>query len=117
MLSGGADSVCLLDVALPLGARVSALHGTYGLRRPRAPGAPRNGAAPRPPRAPATRSHARTHARALCLGRPRVARGLVQPRPALRTLANPPRGAAGARADLARRVGDDRRDGAPARRR
>ena len=32
MLSGGADSVCLLDVAVKLGARVSALHVNYGLR-------------------------------------------------------------------------------------
>src|SRR5919201_3633976 len=32
MLSGGADSVCLLDCALTLGARVSALHVNYGLR-------------------------------------------------------------------------------------
>jgi tRNA(Ile)-lysidine synthase len=32
MLSGGADSVCLLDVALKLGARVEALHVNYGLR-------------------------------------------------------------------------------------
>lgn len=32
MLSGGADSVCLLDVALQLGAEVTALHVNYGLR-------------------------------------------------------------------------------------
>lgn len=32
MLSGGADSTCLLDVALRLEARVSALHVNYGLR-------------------------------------------------------------------------------------
>jgi tRNA(Ile)-lysidine synthase len=32
MLSGGGDSVCLLDVALRLDARVSALHVNYGLR-------------------------------------------------------------------------------------
>jgi tRNA(Ile)-lysidine synthase len=32
MLSGGADSVCLLDVALLLGARVSALHVNHGIR-------------------------------------------------------------------------------------
>ncbi len=32
MLSGGADSVCLLDVALRLEAEVSALHVNYGLR-------------------------------------------------------------------------------------
>jgi tRNA(Ile)-lysidine synthase len=32
MLSGGADSTCLLDVAVKLGARVSALHVNYGLR-------------------------------------------------------------------------------------
>src|SRR5437763_4517288 len=32
MLSGGADSVCLLDCALTLEARVSALHVNYGLR-------------------------------------------------------------------------------------
>src|SRR4051794_30193468 len=32
MLSGGADSCCLLDVAVQLGARVSALHVNYGLR-------------------------------------------------------------------------------------
>ncbi|MEJ7714357.1 MAG: tRNA lysidine(34) synthetase TilS [Thermoleophilaceae bacterium] len=32
MLSGGADSVCLLDVAIRLGALVSALHVNYGLR-------------------------------------------------------------------------------------
>lgn len=32
MLSGGADSVCLLDVALRLGADVTALHVNYGLR-------------------------------------------------------------------------------------
>ena len=32
MLSGGADSVCLLEVALRLGADVSALHVNYGLR-------------------------------------------------------------------------------------
>jgi tRNA(Ile)-lysidine synthase len=32
LLSGGGDSVCLLDVALRLAARVSALHVNYGLR-------------------------------------------------------------------------------------
>ena len=32
MLSGGGDSVCLLDVALRLGAEVSALHVDHGLR-------------------------------------------------------------------------------------
>ena len=32
MLSGGGDSVCLLDVALRLNARVAALHVNYGLR-------------------------------------------------------------------------------------
>lgn len=32
MLSGGADSVCLLDVALRLDAEVTALHVNYGLR-------------------------------------------------------------------------------------
>ena len=32
MLSGGADSVCLLDVALRLDAQVTALHANYGLR-------------------------------------------------------------------------------------
>ena len=32
MLSGGADSVCLLDVAMRLEARVAALHVNYGLR-------------------------------------------------------------------------------------
>jgi tRNA(Ile)-lysidine synthase len=32
MLSGGADSVCLLDVALRLGAAATALHVNYGLR-------------------------------------------------------------------------------------
>ncbi len=32
MLSGGADSVCLLDIALRLGADVTALHANYGLR-------------------------------------------------------------------------------------
>ena len=32
MLSGGPDSVCLLDVAIALGARVSALHVNHGLR-------------------------------------------------------------------------------------
>lgn len=32
MLSGGADSICLLDVATRLEARVSALHVNYGLR-------------------------------------------------------------------------------------
>ena len=32
LLSGGGDSVCLLDVSLRLGARVSALHVNYGLR-------------------------------------------------------------------------------------
>src|SRR4051794_33800009 len=32
MLSGGADSTCLLDVAVKLGARVNALHVNYGLR-------------------------------------------------------------------------------------
>jgi tRNA(Ile)-lysidine synthase len=32
LLSGGGDSICLLDVALRLGARVSALHVNYGLR-------------------------------------------------------------------------------------
>ena len=32
LVSGGGDSVCLLDVALRLGARVSALHVNYGLR-------------------------------------------------------------------------------------
>ena len=32
LLSGGQDSVCLLDVALQLGATVSALHVNYGLR-------------------------------------------------------------------------------------
>ena len=32
LLSGGRDSVCLLDVAVALGARVRALHVNYGLR-------------------------------------------------------------------------------------
>jgi tRNA(Ile)-lysidine synthase len=32
LLSGGADSVCLLDVAVRLDARVAALHVNYGLR-------------------------------------------------------------------------------------
>ena len=32
LLSGGVDSVCLLDVAVTLGAEVSALHVNYGLR-------------------------------------------------------------------------------------
>jgi tRNA(Ile)-lysidine synthase len=32
LLSGGGDSVCLLEVAVRLGARVSALHVNYGLR-------------------------------------------------------------------------------------
>ncbi|MFL5883966.1 MAG: ATP-binding protein, partial [Thermoleophilaceae bacterium] len=32
MLSGGADSVCLLDVSVRLGARVTALHVNYRLR-------------------------------------------------------------------------------------
>ena len=32
LLSGGGDSVCLLDVATRIGARVSALHVNYGLR-------------------------------------------------------------------------------------
>ena len=32
LLSGGGDSVCLLDVAVRVGARVSALHVNYGLR-------------------------------------------------------------------------------------
>src|SRR5690349_18459515 len=32
MLSGGADSTCLLGIAVELGARVSALHVNYGLR-------------------------------------------------------------------------------------
>src|SRR5215212_8875383 len=32
MLSGGADSCCLLDVAVRLGARAGALHVNYGLR-------------------------------------------------------------------------------------
>ena len=32
LLSGGADSTCLLDVAVRLGARVQALHVNYGLR-------------------------------------------------------------------------------------
>jgi tRNA(Ile)-lysidine synthase len=32
LLSGGGDSVCLLDVSLALGADVSALHVNYGLR-------------------------------------------------------------------------------------
>ena len=32
LVSGGGDSVCLLDVALRLGAQVSALHMNYGLR-------------------------------------------------------------------------------------
>ena len=32
MLSGGADSVCLLDCAVTLGAKTSALHVNYGLR-------------------------------------------------------------------------------------
>ncbi|MGI8946368.1 MAG: tRNA lysidine(34) synthetase TilS, partial [Thermoleophilaceae bacterium] len=32
MLSGGADSVCLLDVAVELGAAATALHVNYGLR-------------------------------------------------------------------------------------
>ena len=32
LLSGGGDSVCLLDVAVRLDARVSALHVNYGLR-------------------------------------------------------------------------------------
>jgi tRNA(Ile)-lysidine synthase len=32
LVSGGGDSVCLLDVAIRLGARVAALHVNYGLR-------------------------------------------------------------------------------------
>jgi tRNA(Ile)-lysidine synthase len=32
LVSGGGDSVCLLDVAVRLGAKVSALHVNYGLR-------------------------------------------------------------------------------------
>ena len=32
LLSGGADSVCLLDVAIELEAGVSALHVNHGLR-------------------------------------------------------------------------------------
>src|SRR5437588_10934185 len=32
LLSGGADSVCLLDVAVRLGAQVSALHVDHALR-------------------------------------------------------------------------------------
>src|SRR4051794_28915655 len=32
LLSGGRDSVCLLDVAVALGAQVTALHVNYGLR-------------------------------------------------------------------------------------
>src|SRR5215208_2356567 len=32
MVSGGPDSVCLLDVAATLGADVSVLHVNYGLR-------------------------------------------------------------------------------------
>src|SRR5436190_10526982 len=32
LLSGGADSVCLLECAVRLGARVRALHVNYGLR-------------------------------------------------------------------------------------
>ena len=32
LLSGGRDSVCLLDVAVRLGGRVSSLHVDYGLR-------------------------------------------------------------------------------------
>ncbi|HEU0022979.1 MAG TPA: tRNA lysidine(34) synthetase TilS [Thermoleophilaceae bacterium] len=32
LLSGGGDSVCLLDVAMRIGARTSALHVNYGLR-------------------------------------------------------------------------------------
>ena len=32
LLSGGADSVCLLDVAVRLGADLGALHVNYGLR-------------------------------------------------------------------------------------
>src|SRR3954467_231219 len=32
LLSGGRDSVCLLDVAVELGASVRALHVNYGLR-------------------------------------------------------------------------------------
>jgi tRNA(Ile)-lysidine synthase len=32
LLSGGGDSVCLLDVAVRIGAKVSALHVNYGLR-------------------------------------------------------------------------------------
>ena len=32
LLSGGGDSVCLLDVAVRLGARASALHVNYGMR-------------------------------------------------------------------------------------
>src|SRR5207248_1328793 len=50
MLSGGADSVCLLDCALTLGARVSALHGM----------APRRGRLVRPLLA-ATREDTRAH--------------------------------------------------------
>ncbi|HEV2062502.1 MAG TPA: ATP-binding protein, partial [Solirubrobacteraceae bacterium] len=32
LLSGGRDSVCLLDCAVAIGARVTALHVNYGLR-------------------------------------------------------------------------------------
>ena len=37
LLSGGADSTCLLDAAVELGARVQALHVNYGLRDGAAP--------------------------------------------------------------------------------
>ena len=32
LLSGGADSICLLEISVRLGARVAALHANYGLR-------------------------------------------------------------------------------------
>ena len=32
LLSGGGDSICLLDVATRIGAKASALHVNYGLR-------------------------------------------------------------------------------------
>ena len=56
LLSGGGDSVCLLDVAMRLGAQVSALHVNYGLR---ADGRRRRGALPRAVRAARGAAHGR----------------------------------------------------------
>src|SRR5215212_2567045 len=116
MLSGGADSVCLLDAAVRLGARVEALHVNYGLRGVASDederfcrelcerldvklhveraslGAGNLQAQARDARAAAASRLPRRHPRLLPRTRPRLARGRRQRRPAFRAREDPARG-------------------------